>query len=112
SVHSGRLKGKDKIGVRVGRVVNKYKVAKHILLTIEDERFDFSLHQEQIDAEAALDGVYVIRTNVPEPQMPADETVRSYKALSDVERAFRSLKTVDLKVRPIYHRLETRVRAH
>lgn len=112
SVQSGRLKGKDKIGVRVGRVVNKYKVAKHFALTIEDDRFDFALLEEQIAAEAALDGVYVIRTNVPKRQMTAPETVRSYKALADVERAFRSLKTVDLKIRPIYHWLEDRVRAH
>jgi len=112
SVQRGRLKGKDQIGVRVGRVVNKYKVAKHFSLTIEDGRFDFALLEEQIAAEAALDGVYVIRTNVPKRQMTAPETVRSYKALADVERAFRSLKTVDLKVRPIYHWLEDRVRAH
>jgi transposase len=112
SVQHGRLKGQDKIGVRVGRVVNKYKVAKHFSLTIEDARFDFALLDDQIAAEAALDGVYVIRTNVPKRQMTAPETVRSYKALSDVERAFRSLKTVDLKVRPIYHWLEDRVRAH
>ena len=111
-VQTGRLSGQAKIGVRVGRVVNKYKVAKHFELTIEDHRFDFVLCQAQVDAEAALDGVYVIRTNVPKKQMPAPETVRSYKALSDVERAFRSLKTVDLKIRPIHHRLENRVRAH
>jgi transposase len=112
SVQNGRLTGKAKIGVRVGRVVNKYKVAKHLELTIEEDRFAFSIRQEQVKAEAALDGIYVIRTNVSEPQMSAPDTVRNYKALADVERAFRSLKTVDLKVRPIHHRLETRVRAH
>ena len=112
SVQRGRLTGKAKIGVRVGRVVNKYKVAKHFDLTIEEQRFDFAIRQQQVAAEAALDGVYVIRTNVPEPQMSAPDTVRNYKALADVERAFRSLKTVDLKVRPIHHRLEERVRAH
>lgn len=112
SVEGGRLAGKEKIGVRVGRVVNKYKVAKHFELTIEERRFDFSIRQEQVNAEAALDGIYVIRTNVPEPQMSAPDTVRNYKALADVERAFRSLKTVDLKIRPIHHRLEERVRAH
>jgi transposase len=111
-VHSGRLKGQDAIGVRVGRVVNKYKVAKHFELTIEEARLTFARREEQIAAEAALDGVYVIRTNVPEPQMSAPDTVRNYKALADVERAFRSLKTVDLKIRPIHHRLEGRVRAH
>jgi transposase len=111
-VQSGRLKGKDAIGVRVGRVVNKYKVAKHFELTIEEDRLTFARREAQIAAEAALDGVYVIRTNVPEPQMSAPDTVRNYKALADVERAFRSLKTIDLKVRPIHHRLEQRVRAH
>lgn len=111
-VQNGRLRGQANIGVRVGRVVNKYKVAKHFELTIEDRRFDFVLREEQVEAEAALDGVYVIRTNVPKKQMRSAEAVRSYKALSDVERAFRSLKTVDLKVRPVHHRLENRVRAH
>jgi transposase len=112
SVASGRLKGEDKIGVRVGRVVNKYKVAKHFELKIEEAQFDFTVLQAQVAAEAALDGIYVIRTNVPEAKMSAPETVRSYKGLSDVERAFRSLKTVDLKVRPIRHWAENRVRAH
>ena len=112
SVAAGRLLGKAKIGVRVGRVVNKYKVAKHFALHIEEDRFDFAIRTEEVSAEAALDGVYVIRTNVPKKQMSAPEAVRSYKSLSDVERAFRSLKTMDLKVRPIHHRLETRVRAH
>jgi transposase len=112
SVAAGRLKGKGKIGVRVGRVVNKYKVAKHFELTIEDGRFDFKVLEDQVAAEAALDGLYVIRTNLPKKQMSADDTVRSYKGLCEVERAFRSLKTVDLKIRPIHHRLEDRVRAH
>jgi transposase len=112
SVASGRLKGEDKIGVRVGRVVNKYKVAKHFALRIEEARFDFTVLEEQVAAEAALDGVYVIRTNVPEAKMSAPDAVRGYKGLSDVERAFRSLKSVDLKVRPIGHWLENRVRAH
>jgi transposase len=112
SVQGGRLKGKDAIGVRVGRVVNKYKVAKHFELTIEDDCLTFTRREEQIAAEGALDGIYVIRTNVPQTQMSAPDTVRNYKALADVERAFRSLKTVDLKIRPIHHRLERRVRAH
>ncbi len=112
SVAAGRLKGKDKIGVRVGRVVNKYKVAKHFELTIEERQFDFKVLESQVAAEAALDGLYVIRTNVPKKQMSAADTVRSYKGLCDVERAFRSLKTVDLKIRPIHHRLDDRVRAH
>ena len=114
SVETGRLKGKgaDAIGVRVGKVINKYKVGKHFALQITDTSFSYSLLQENIEAEAALDGIYVIRTSVPKKQMPADETVRTYKALANVERAFRSLKSVDLEVRPIHHRLEQRVRAH
>jgi transposase len=112
SVDAGRLKGKDKIGLRVGRVINKYKVAKHFELTIEDRRFDFKVLEEQVAAEAALDGIYVIRTSVPKKRMSAADAVRNYKALANVERAFRALKTVDLKVRPIHHRLENRVRAH
>jgi len=107
-----RLRGRDQIGVRVGKVVNKYKVAKHFTLEIEDERFAFARRENQIAAEAALDGVYVIRTSLPAEQMSAADTVRSYKALSDVERAFRSIKTIDLKVRPIHHRLADRVRSH
>src|SRR5215467_7056323 len=111
-VARGKLKGSGTIGVRVGKVVNKYKVAKHFELTITDRSFKFSLLSEQIAAEAALDGIYVIRTGVPKRAMSSGDTVRNYKALSTVERAFRSLKTVDLKVRPIHHRHEDRVRAH
>jgi len=108
----GRLAGKDKIGVRVGRVINKYKVAKHFELKIEDDRAEFNIRQDMVDAEAALDGVYVIRTSLPEVKLSSDDAVRSYKLLTQVERAFRSFKTMDLKVRPIRHRLEDRVRAH
>lgn len=112
SVTAGRLSGKAKIGVRIGRVVNKYKVAKHFELTVEDRRFEFRILNEKVTAEAALDGIYVIRTNVPKKQLGTADAVRSYKGLCEVERAFRSLKTVDLKIRPIHHRLEDRVRAH
>jgi len=111
-VERGRLRGSDVIGVRVGRVINKYKVAKHFSLEIEDASFSFSIREDKVAAEAALDGLYVIRTSLSKEQMSAEETVRSYKLLSQVERAFRSLKTVDLKVRPIHHRLAHRVRAH
>ena len=111
-VARGRLKGRDTIGVRVGKVVNQYKVAKHITLDIRDGGLDFRIDEAQVAAEAALDGIYVVRTSVPSERLSADNTVRSYKQLSQVERAFRSLKTVDLKVRPIHHRLEERVRAH
>jgi transposase len=111
-VARGKLKGSGEIGVRVGKGVNKYKVAKHFELTITDHSFKFCLRRKQMAAEAALDGIYVIRTGVPTRTMSSGNAVRNYKALSSVERAFRSLKTVDLKVRPIHHHLETRVRAH
>ncbi len=106
------LRGKDKIGVRVGRVVGRYHVAKHFRLEIADDRFSYERNPESIAQEAALDGIYVIRTSVPADRLQAAEAVRYYKRLSAVERAFRSLKTVDLQVRPIYHRLADRVRAH
>jgi hypothetical protein len=89
-----------------------YKVAKHFEPTVEDRRFEFKILTEKVAAEAALDGIYVIRTNVPKKQLGTADAVRSYKGLCEVERAFRSLKTVDLKIRPIHHRLEDRVRAH
>ena len=111
-VARGSLAGKDKIGVRVGRGINKYKMAKHIALSIGDERFDYEVRRDQVAAEAALDGIYVIRTSLPKERISAEDAVRSYKSLSDVERAFRSLKSIDLLVRPIRHRLEDRVRAH
>jgi transposase len=111
-VERGGLKGQAAIALRVGRVLNKYKVGKHFALEISDARLDFSRRDDQIAAEAALDGIYVIRTGLPTQQMSAADAVRNYKALANVERAFRSLKTIDLKVRPIHHRLEGRVRAH
>ena len=111
-IENGSLAGRDKIGVRVGKVVNKYKVGKHFALTIEESGFTFKRLDQQIAAEAALDGLYVIRTSVPKKQMSSAEAVRSYKALAEVERAFRAMKTIDLHIRPIHHRLENRVRAH
>ena len=108
----GRLHGQDDIGVRVGRVIDKYKMAKHFVLHIEDDAFDFERDQDHIDAEAALDGIYVIRTSVDQKIMDSDQAVRGYKQLANVERAFRCLKSIDLMVRPIRHRLEVRVRAH
>lgn len=111
-VQAGKLTGQDRIGVRVGKVVNRHKVAKHFALTITDHAFSFARAAHSIAAEAALDGLYVIRTSVPEERLEAPECVRNYKALANVERAFRSIKTVDLKVRPIHHRLADRVRAH
>lgn len=112
AVAAGRLKGQDNIGVRVGKVVNQYKVAKHFELDIEDRSFAFHRKRDSISAEAALDGLYIIRTSVSAEQMDSAECVRRYKSLAQVERAFRSLKTVDLKVRPIHHHLADRVRAH
>lgn len=111
-VERGRLRGKDKIGVRVGKVINQYKVAKHFRLEIEARRFAYTLDEDNIAVEAALDGIYVIRTSLDKQRLSAEDTVRSYKQLTRVERAFRSMKTMDLHIRPIYHRLETRVRAH
>ena len=111
-VGKGLLVGRDKIGISVGKVMNKYKVAKLFTLTIEDDSFQFHRLPASIAAEAALDGIYIIRTSVPNHQMDSAEVVRSYKALAEVERAFRSMKTIDLHVRPIHHRLETRVKAH
>ena len=108
----GRLHGKDDIGVRVGRVIDKYKMAKHFVLHIEDDGFDFERDQDNIDAEAALDGIYVVRTSVDKKIMDSDQAVRGYKQLANVERVFRCLKSIDLMVRPIRHRLEIRVRAH
>jgi transposase len=111
-VDAGKLAGAAKIGVRVGKIVNQYKVAKHFELTIGEASFTYSRKQEAIAAEAALDGIYVIRTSVSAAQMDSADCVRHYKALANVERAFRSLKTIDLKVRPIHHRTADRVRAH
>ena len=106
------FRGKQKITLRVGKVLGKFKMAKHFLCTFQDDSFTFKRNQSSIDREAALDGIYVIRTNVAVALASAEDTVRYYKELSHVERAFRSLKSVDLKVRPIHHRTEDRVRAH
>ena len=109
---AGRLSGRDKIGVRVGKVIGKYKVGKHFDLDIKDAAFAFSVNEERAAAEAALDGLYVIRTFAAEAGMSAEAAVLNYKRLAEVERAFRTLKGVDLQVRPIRHRLESRVKAH
>jgi transposase len=107
-----RLKGQDKIGLRVGRVLQRFKMAKHFQVIITEAEFTYGRDEERIAQEAALDGVYIIRTSVPDTTLDAEDTVRAYKALSEVERAFRSYKTVDLRVRPIYHYLAERVCAH
>lgn len=106
------LKGEANIALRVGRVVNKYKMAKHFETTITDATFSYSRKDGAIAAEARLDGLYVIRTSVDASAMSAEQVVTAYKSLAQVERAFRSLKTIDLHIRPIHHRLADRVRAH
>ncbi len=111
-VATGKLAGKDKIGVAVGKVVNQYKVGKHFGLVITDNALTFARVQDNISAEAALDGLYIIRTSLKAERMDAPTCVRTYKSLAQVERAFLSMKMTDLKVRPIHHHLEGRVRAH
>jgi transposase len=106
------LRGAAAIGLAVGRVLGRYKMAKHFQLSIEEDQFRYQRDQAHIAAEAALDGIYVVRTSVPAESASAEQAVRYYKELSNVERAFRSLKSVDLKVRPIYHHLADRVKAH
>ena len=106
------LRGEAEIALRVGRVVNKHHMGKHLRLHISDDHFSYERDTERIQAEAALDGLYVIRTTVPAEELAAEEAVRAYKDLSAVEHAFRCLKSIDLKVRPFYHRLKERVRAH
>ena len=106
------LHGADKIGIAVGAVIGRHKMAKHFQIEIADDRFAFCRNETEIAAETARDGIYVIRTNLPADAMTDPQVVASYKSLSQVERAFRSIKTVDLEIRPIYHWLEDRVRAH
>jgi len=106
------LRGAAEIGVAVGAVVDKHKMAKHIELTISDTRFTYRRNTNQISDEAALDGLYAVRTSLPKETLEDAAAVKAYKSLSMVERAFRCLKTVDLHVRPIHHWLEERVRAH
>jgi transposase len=106
------LRGADKIGLKAGAVLNKRKMAKHFELAICDSSFSYSRSQASIQKEAGLDGFYVLRTSVPAETLDAPSIVLAYKSLSQVERAFRSIKTVDLEVRPIHHRLGCRVRAH
>jgi hypothetical protein len=106
------LRGADEIGIAVGKIIGHRKVGKHFDITITDNSLSFARDQAAIAKEAALDGFYVLRTNVPAEALTADNTVRAYKSLSRVERAFRCLKTTDLEIRPIYHWVSPRVRAH
>jgi len=112
AVAAGRLAGAGKIGIRVGKVIGRYKMAKHYILDIAEDQFTFTRDQDQISAEAALDGIYVIRTTVPADQMDAAKVVATYKSLARVERDFRSIKSIDRDLRPIHHYTSTRVRAH
>ncbi len=109
---AGRLAGAGKIGVEAGKVINKYKTGKHFQLTITDTSLAVERRQDQIDAEAALDGLYVLRTPVPADQLDAPAVVTAYKNLKYVERDFRHIKADDLDLRPVFHRLEERVKAH
>jgi hypothetical protein len=106
------LRGAQEIALRVGKVINRHKVGKHFVLEIGDDRFHYRRDDVQIAQEAALDGIYVLRSNIPSADRDAEETVAAYKSLSHVEQAFRSFKTVDLKVRPIFHRDSERVKSH
>jgi len=106
------LRGKQNIGVRVGKILNRYKMGKHFQLHIEDDSFSYQRKTANIEREQSLDGIYIIRTSVPKEALSSEQVVASYKSLSSVERAFRSLKSIDLHVRPIHHRLADRVRAH
>jgi hypothetical protein len=112
AVSAGRLAGAGKIGTRFGRVIGRYKMGKHFTADIQDATFTYTRNTAAISAEAALDGIYVVRTTVPAEQMDSATVVASYKSLANVERDFRSLKAIDLDLRPIHHWTETRVRAH
>ncbi len=111
-VEQGTLRGKAEIGLAVGAVWNRYRVRKHFRVEIEDDSLHVERREAEIAAEAALDGIYILRSSVPEEQLSAPDVVRSYKQLAQVERAHRTLKGPDLELRPIHHRLEQRVRAH
>ena len=112
AVASGQLEGADRIGLRVGKLLNKWKMAKHFEVAITDSSLRVTRRQQAIDAEAALDGIYVLRTTLKEHQMDAGGVVSAYKDLANVERDFRHIKVDDISLRPIHHRLEARVRAH
>ncbi len=106
------LRGKAEIGLEVGKVIDNHKMAKHFEITITEDSFSYQRRQQAIAAEARFDGLYVIRSSLPKEAMSAEALVASYKSLAQVERAFRSLKSVDLQIRPVYHWLAPRVRAH
>ena len=111
-VAAGRLRGADAIGLAVGKVIGTRKMAKHLAVTITDDSLAIERRQDQIEAEAALDGIYVIRTPVPQAELGAGDVVTAYKNLKYVERDFRHIKADDLDLRPVFHRLTRRVQAH
>jgi hypothetical protein len=111
-VAAGRLTGAGPIGIEVGKVISRYKTAKHFHITIADDSLAVNRKQDQIDAEAALDGFYVLRTPIPPGELDAPEVVAAYKNLKFVERDFRHIKSDDLDLRPVFRRLEERVKAH
>jgi hypothetical protein len=111
-VQRGTLDGADQIGLAVGPALKRYRVKKHFQIKITNTTFTYERKTEQITAEAALDGIYVLRTSVEDTEFNSGEVVRSYKQLKHVERAFRTFKGPELEIRPIHHRLEDRVRAH
>jgi transposase len=111
-VAAGRVKGADKIGVTVGKVIDKKKVGKHFITDIADDRLSWRRDEEKIAAEAGLDGIYVIRTSAAEEKLGTAGTVEAYKDLGNLERDFWSMKAEDIDLRPIYHYLESQVRAH
>lgn len=112
SVTAGRLRGADQIGIRLGKVINKNKVGKHFITTITDEGFTYHRDEDKITAEAALDGIYVIRTSVDTARLGTAGVVSAYKNLAHIERDFRSIKSDDLDLRPVRHYLTDRVKAH
>jgi hypothetical protein len=106
------LRGKAEIGLAVGAVIDRHKMAKHFDLEITDDSFTYRRKPDSIAAEARLDGLYVVRTSLPARAISAEHAVRAYKALARIERAFRALKSIDLAIRPVHHWIESRVRAH
>ena len=112
SVRGARLKGAAEIGLKVGQHISRYRMRKHFVCEIDDHSLSFHRDERSIEMESRLDGVYVIRTSVSTHDMSAADCVRGYKSLCQVERAFRTIKTMHLRVRPIHHRLADRVRAH
>jgi transposase len=111
-VNTGRLKNKDAIALAVGRVIDKNKVKKYFNLDFADTKFKFTVNKIRLALDQKLDGIYIIRTSLSKSEMSSDDCVRQYKNLTQVERAFRTMKNLELRVRPIYHRLDDRIKSH